>query len=224
MLTRRNLLRKSFSAVLFGFIPHLIPSWKWVPKVWAQTRQLLPKGFPREKLVEMHPAWIDNRNLEIDPLSQFGTMGLEHITVDLSTYRLEVTGEVNRPLSLRYEEILRFPTVTENVLLICPGFFSNHGRWTGVRIQDLLDRAQLKKEAMFLDIKGHEKQMRIRIDTLNQKNIFLAYQVNGEPLPAKHGFPLRLVYADSYGDDWIKIVREIVAAPMPKPFHSNGGN
>ena len=165
----------------------------------------------------MHPAWIDNRDLEIDPLNQFGTMGLTDVSVDLSSFRLEVTGEVNRPLSLRYEEILKLPSITENVLLICPGFFSNHGRWTGVHLKDLLEQAQLKKEALFLDIKGHEKQMRIRIDTIYQRTIFLAYQVNGEPLPPKHGFPLRLVYADAYGDDWIKVVREIVVAPMPKP-------
>jgi len=219
MLTRRHILKKIFLSFLAAIAARIaLPPGKRASRAWAQqARQLLPRGFPRSKIAEMHPAWIDNRDLEIDPLDQFGTMGPTDIPVDLSSYRLEVTGEVNRPLSLRYDEILKLPSVTEDVLLICPGFFSNHGRWTGVRLRDLLERAQLKKEALFIDIKGHGKQMRIRIDTVYQKKLFLAYRVNGELLPKGHGFPLRLVYADSYGDDWIKYVHEIVAAPMPKP-------
>lgn len=34
--------------------------------------------------------------------------------------------------------------------------------------------------------------------------------VNGDPLPQKHGFPLRLVYEDAYGYDWVKYVEEVV--------------
>ena len=158
-------------------------------KGMAEARRLLPKGFPRSEIAEMHPGWIDNRDLEIDPLDQFGTMGPTDVSVDLSTYRLEVTGEVNRPLSLRYEEASKLPSITEDVLLICPGFFSNHGRWTGVHLKDLLEEAQPKKKPLFLDIKGHGKEMRIRIDTVYRKKIFLAYRVNGNPFPKNMVFP-----------------------------------
>lgn len=217
MLTRRQLIKNSFRAILLGLAANLAIPWKWISWSMVQARQLLPKGFPRSKIVEMHPGWIDNRDLEIDPLDQFGTMGPTDVSVDLASYRLKVIGEVNHPLSLRYDEILKLPSITEDVLLICPGFFSNHGRWTGVHFKDLLEEAQLKNEAMFIDIKGHKKEIRIRLENIYRKKIFLAYQVNGEPLPQKHGFPLRLVYADAYGDDWIKYVDEIVVAPMPKP-------
>jgi hypothetical protein len=217
MLTRRGLLKKSFLTILFAVLVDLSVPWKWVSRSWAQARELLPKGFLQGKILDMNPAEIDNRNLDIDPLDQFGTMGPTDVSVDLAAYRLKVTGEVSRPLSLPYEEILARPSITENVLLICPGFFANNGRWTGIRLKDLLEEAQPKKEAMFIDIKGHEKEMRIPLENIYRKNIFLAYRVNGEPLPKKHGFPLRLVYADVYGADWIKYVSEIVVAPMPKP-------
>jgi len=217
MLTRRVFFIKSFLGVLLGFVVNITLPWKWILESWAQVKKLLPKGFPRDKISEMNPAEIDNRNLEIDPLDQFGTMGPTDISIDLATYRLKVTGEVNQELSLSYDEILRLPSVTENVLLICPGFFSNHGRWTGVHLRDLMKRAQPKKGAMFLDIKGRGKEIRIPLDNISQKKIFLAYRVNGEALPKEHGFPLRLVYADVYGSDWIKYVEEIVVVPMPKP-------
>jgi DMSO/TMAO reductase YedYZ molybdopterin-dependent catalytic subunit len=191
----------------------LIPPFfsQFVSSLWAQAKKILPKGFKREELKNMNPAEIDNRNLDIDPLGKFGTMGPTDIAVDLKTYRLKVTGAVGHPLSLSYDQILKYPSLTEVVLLICPGFFSNNGRWTGVSIKTLLQEARVKKEARYLEIKGAaEKRVRIPLKDIDRKKIFLAYRVNGETLPQKHGFPLRLVYEDAYGSDWVKYVDEFV--------------
>jgi DMSO/TMAO reductase YedYZ molybdopterin-dependent catalytic subunit len=212
MWTRRKLLRKFFWVPLGGF---LITSslWGFVSSTWAKAKQLLPKGFSKSKLKEMNPAEIDSRNLEIDPLNQFGTMGPTDVAIDLKTFRLKITGKVERPLSLSYDQIFKYPSLTETVLLICPGFFSNNGRWTGVSLKSLIQEAQIKKEAQYIDIVGaYEKRVRIPLKALDQKKIFLAYQVNGETLPRKHGFPLRLVYEDVYGSDWVKYVDEIVVS------------
>jgi sulfoxide reductase catalytic subunit YedY len=197
---------------LIGLGTFLI-GWKFISVSWAKAKKLLPGGFSREKLKNMNPEEIDNRNLEVDPLEKFGTMGPTDVAIDLKTYRLKMTGKVGRPLSLSYDQILKYPSLTEVVLLICPGFFSNNGRWTGVSLKSLLQEAQVKKEAQYIDINGaHEKGVRIPLKTLNQKRIFLAYRVNGEILPQKHGFPLRLVYEDAYGFDWVKYVEEIVVS------------
>jgi len=159
----------------------------------------------------MNPAEIDNRNLEVDPLSQFGTMGSTDIVINSKTFRLKVTGKVDRALALSYDEVLKYPSLTETVLLICPGFFSNNGRWTGLTLKGLFQDAQIKKEAQYLDVVGEdEKRTRISLKELDQKKIFLAYRINGETLPRKHGFPLRLIYEDAYGSDWVKYVKEIV--------------
>ncbi len=187
--------------------------WNFISSAFAKARQLLPKGFSKNQLKDMNPAEIDSRNLEIDPLNQFGTMGPTDVAVDLKSYRLKVTGKVGRPLSLSYDEILKYPSSTETVLLICPGFFSNNGRWTGVNLKSLLQEAQIKKEAQYVDINGpHGKGVRIPLKTINQKRIFLAYRVNGETLPQKHGYPLRLVYEDAYGYDWVKYVDGIIVS------------
>jgi len=193
----------------------LIPPFfsKFVSILWAQTKKILPKGFSREEIKNMNPAEVDNRNLEIDPLNQFGTMGPTDVAIDLKSYRLKVTGKVGHPLSLSYDQILKYPSMTEVVLLICPGFFSNNGRWTGVNLKSLIQEAQIKKEAQYIDINGaNGKGVRIPLKSLDQKKIFLAYRINGEPLPQKHGFPLRLVYEDAYGYDWVKYVEEVVVS------------
>jgi sulfoxide reductase catalytic subunit YedY len=191
----------------------LIPPFfsKFASTLWAQARKILPKGFKKEELKNMNPAEIDSRNLDVDPLNKFGTMGPTDVATDIKTFQLKLRGAVDHPLSLSYEQILKFPSVTETVLLICPGFFSNNGRWTGVSFKALLQEAKAKKEAKYIDVKGaYEKVVRITLNELDKKRIFLAYRVNGETLPQKHGYPLRLVYEDAYGYDWIKYVEEIV--------------
>jgi sulfoxide reductase catalytic subunit YedY len=205
MWTRRIFLKIGLGALLIGS--------KLVSNIWAKAKQLLPKGFSKNQLKDMNPAEVDNRNLEVDSLGQFGTMGPTDVAIDLTNYRLKVMGKVGRSLSLSYDQILKYPSLTETILLICPGFFSNNGRWTGVNLKSLLEEAQIEKEAEYIDIVGaSEKRVRIPLKTLDQKRIFLAYRVNGEVLPQKHGFPLRLVYEDPYGSDWVKYVDEIVVS------------
>jgi DMSO/TMAO reductase YedYZ molybdopterin-dependent catalytic subunit len=211
MWTRRIFLRSWLWAFLCTFSLNSSLLWKRIPSALAKTKQLLPKGFSKHQLINMNPEEIDNQNLEIDRVDQFGTMGPTEVSIDLKTYQFKVTGKVGRPLSLSYDQILEFPSLTESVLLICPGFFANNGRWTGIHLKVFLREAQVKKDARYLDIHGlNEKSVRIPLETIDQKKIFLAYRVNGEPLPQKHGFPLRLVYEDAYGYDWVKYVDEMV--------------
>lgn len=95
MWTRRIFLKIGLGTFLLG--------WNFVSNVWAKAKKLLPKGFSKGELKDMNPAEIDNRNLEIDPLDQFGTMGPTDIAIDLKSYRLKVTGKVGRSLSLSYD-------------------------------------------------------------------------------------------------------------------------
>jgi len=210
MCTRRKFLRGWFWVWIIGIVPGSLTSWGSLSKAWGQVKKLLPREFSKQELKEMNPAEIDSRNLEIDPLEKFGTMGPTDVEIDLKTYRLRVTGEVKRPLALGYEEILKFPSLTETVLLICPGFFANNGRWTGIDLKALFREAEVKKGAKYMDIKGaYGKVVRIPLQEIEKRKIFPAYRVNGEPLPQKHGSPLRLVFEDAYGSDWVKYVEEI---------------
>jgi DMSO/TMAO reductase YedYZ molybdopterin-dependent catalytic subunit len=191
---------------LLGFILSL----PFVSVLWARTKKILPKGLEGSRLKDMNPAEIDNRNLDVDPLGKFGTMGPTDVAVDMKTYQLKITGAVDHSLSLSYDRIRKYPSMTETVLLICPGVFANNGQWTGVSLKTLLQEARIKKDAKYVAVKGaHGKKVQIPLKDLDRKKIFLAYRVNGEILPQKHGFPLRLVYEDAYGLDWIKYVDEL---------------
>lgn len=176
---------------------------------------ILPKGTGRKTLVDKNPATLDTTQLEITPLEEFDTMGLSDHRIDPGKWSLTVAGAVKKPLALSYEELLSVPPLERQVLLICPGFFANHGSWKGVSIEKLLQSAEAEEGITHVTIKGPEGtfQMTKRFpieDVLSQK-VFLAYEVNGKKLPEKHGFPLRTVAEGHYGYDWVKYVYRIEA-------------
>jgi len=166
-------------------------------------------------LVNRNPATLDTRNLEVIPLSDFETMGLTDHEVNLDTWRLEISGEVKKPLEITYSQLTVMPVIERNVLLICPGFFTNHGRWKGVSIAELLKLAGADEGITHVTIRGPEgryvKVERFPIAEIISNQVFLAYQVNGQVLPRKHGFPLRAVAEDHYGSEWVKFVHRIEA-------------
>ena len=69
------------------------------------------------------------------------------LDVDINSYRLVIDGLVNTPLSLSYEQIQAYPTVSQNVELICPGVEDLTEEWTGVPVSKLLAKANLTPEA-----------------------------------------------------------------------------
>ena len=152
-------------------------------------------------------------------------MGLVDHRVNLNEWNLEVKGHVGITALLTYQHIIALPYIERNVLLICPGFFANHGQWRGVSIKEVLAIAELKKGATHVTIRGPklpnekvESLQRFPLADINSERVFLAYQVNGEILPEKHGFPLRVVAEGYYGYDWIKYVYSITAERVVPPL------
>lgn len=220
MGTRREFIELAMRGLAgLGVLVNL--SFSGVRRVWAKTKKvILPRGTKRESLANRNPADLDASNLEITPLKDFGTMGLTNHEVNLGTWRLEVTGHLEKPLRLDYSQLTGLPSFERSVLLICPGFFANHGTWKGISIKELLRRAGAKVGVTHVTIRGpkgpYEKVMRYPIKDVLSDKVFLAYRVNGEDLPRKHGFPLRAVAEDYYGHDWVKFVYEVTAEKIER--------
>ena len=184
---------------------------KWV--IAETGKIILPKGTPRESLIDKNPAELDARNLEVTPLDNFGTMGLTDHAVSIEKWGLEVDGHVKKPLRLTYEEIKKLPSVERNALMICPGFFANQGTWKGFSLGALLKRAQVEDGVTHVTVRGpdgkYENSQRYPLGDILSNKVFLAYEVNGKPLPRRHGFPLRAVAEGYYGYDWVKYVYRV---------------
>lgn len=186
-------------------------------RIWAKAkRRVLGAHLKATELSNYNPATLDPRNLQITPLEKFGTMGTSDWKADLATWRLEVQGLVQRRLSLSLEQLQARPALERKVLLICPGIFSYYARWKGLSLGVLLREAGLEDKVTHIEVRGPrgsgvEKTERFPLRQVLSDQVFLAYQVNGVPLPMKHGYPLRVVAADHYGDDWVKYVYRVEA-------------
>lgn len=131
--------------------------------------------------------------------------------LDLDTYRLRVTGMVERQLELTYDQIRCLPRVEASPELVCPGLFVDHATWAGAPIADVLDLAGVQDGARsveFVSADGYTTRLELE-QALDRAN-FLAYEWEGQPLPRLHGFPLRVVIPGAQGSQWTKWIVEIV--------------
>jgi DMSO/TMAO reductase YedYZ molybdopterin-dependent catalytic subunit len=131
-------------------------------------------------------------------------------TIDLATYRLKVTGLVDHPLSLSYDDLRCMPKVTASPLLVCPGVFEDEATWSGVPLSYVLGLAGVQREAKWIAIvaaDNYSTHMELK-DALEDGN-FLAYEWDGKPLPVLHGFPVRAVFSSMPGGRWVKWLLEI---------------
>lgn len=220
MEQRRDFLKR-FLAFVGGLLVWTGPLPALARKALAETKKIiLPKGTPRETLVDKNPAMLDARNLDPVPLERFGTMGLSDHEVDLEQWRLEVTGRVKNTLRLTFEEVKALPAIERNVLLICPGFFANHGTWKGISVAELLRKARADEGVTQVTVRGPEGKYGMvkdfKIEDVSSNRVFLAYEVNGKTLPRRHGFPLRLVAEGYYGYDWVKYVHKVTVEKIQR--------
>jgi DMSO/TMAO reductase YedYZ molybdopterin-dependent catalytic subunit len=126
--------------------------------------------------------------------------------VDLTTWRLKIHGQVRKPLRITYDELLARPMIERYVTLACVsndvgGELIGNARWLGVPLKDLLDEADPDK--------GADQVVSRSVDGFTAgtptaalrdgRDAMLAVGMNGEPLPVKHGFPVRMVVPGLYG-------------------------
>lgn len=215
--------RRQFTALMAAVAGRLAltcsPLGLLLKRAWAQTRRrLLPAQTDLGTLIYENPDELDPRNLPITSISQFGTMGLTDNPVELERWRLTIGGSVARPLSFSLDQIKAMPSIEHDVLLICPGVFAFFAHWKGVSLHALLQQAGVSPQTTHVDIIGpsgnYAKVERFPLEQARTEKVFLAYGVNGVPLPKKHGFPLRLVAEGEVGSQWIKFVDKIEAVAV----------
>lgn len=139
------------------------------------------------------------------------------VDIDIKTYRLKITGAVEKSLSLSLDEIQAMEAQREFVTLVCPGFFVDEGHWTGVRIADLLELAGVQEGATQLNFiavspageAGGAYSATMKLVEVMGEGMLIAYAFEDKALPKVHGYPLRVVAKDQQGNRWVKWLGEI---------------
>lgn len=120
--------------------------------------------------------------------------------IDLKTYTLSIDGEIENPLTLRWEEILKLPKVESVSDFHCVEGWTVLGcRWEGIRFSEIVQTVKPKRGAEFVTFEcadGYTTSL--SLSELSGDDVVLAYGLNGKPLEEGIGFPLRLVVPSKY--------------------------
>jgi DMSO/TMAO reductase YedYZ molybdopterin-dependent catalytic subunit len=120
--------------------------------------------------------------------------------VDLATWDLTVTGEVERELTLTWEQLLELPSREVTVDIHCVTRWSRFDTtFKGVHWSELAKLVSPKPSARF--VIAHAEQgftSNMPIDAIEDENALIAYEADGEPLTPDHGWPVRLVVPSRY--------------------------
>jgi DMSO/TMAO reductase YedYZ molybdopterin-dependent catalytic subunit len=136
--------------------------------------------------------------------------------VDIDTYRLEVGGLVDMPLSLTYDDVLGEDLYQKVVTLNCVEGWSVDILWEGVKVADVLDRAGVQENAntvIFYAVDGYTTSL--PLDFILNNDILMAYKMNDVVLPPERGYPFQLVAQDKLGYKWIKWINKIELSNDP---------
>ena len=161
---------------------------------------------------------------------------------DEATWTVDVDGLVDRPLTLSLADLRARPAVTRPVTMECAGNGRalmppraesqpwldgavGNAEWTGTPLPPILEEAGLQPDAVDLVFTGadhgiqgdveQDYQWGFSLADIVRDDVLLAYEMNGQPLPPQHGFPVRLLVPDWYGMCSVKWLRRITAVAEP---------
>jgi DMSO/TMAO reductase YedYZ molybdopterin-dependent catalytic subunit len=136
--------------------------------------------------------------------------------IDLEKYRLTIDGEVNQPMQLSMAEIYKLPLTSMVIRHVCVEGWAAIVQWGGVRLGDLLRLVQPKSQVRYAyfysadrDSDGIPFYESWDIASVLHPQTLMAYQKNGQPLPADNGAPLRLASPIKLGYKQAKWVTRI---------------
>lgn len=127
--------------------------------------------------------------------------------VDPGDWRLTIDGDVDRTVRFTYRQLLAMPMIERDITLACVsnpvgGPYAGGARWLGVRLTDLLKRAGSgtgkADQILSTDVGGMTISTPLDAAT-DGRDAMIAVGMNGQPLPAEHGYPARLIVPGLYG-------------------------
>jgi len=137
--------------------------------------------------------------------------------VDVEKYRLNITGLIDKPLTLTYTEVIsQNPNQQKVIKLDCVEGWSVTILWEGIPLRNLFETAGLKPEANTVIFRAYDGySTSLPLSYILDNNIILAYKINGVTLPPERGFPFQVVAESKWGYKWAKWVTEIEISNDP---------
>ena len=173
------------------------------------TAELTPEPAPQPAaVVRGGPASVSGISPLITPNSDFYRIdtALSVPRIDNTRWRLRITGMVDRPAEFTFEELLSMSLREEAVTLACVsnkvgGDLVGNAYWRGIPLPTLLREAGVQADSTQVigrSVDGFTVGFPTDV-ALDGRESMVVLGMNGEPLPAEHGFPARLIVPGLYG-------------------------
>lgn len=130
--------------------------------------------------------------------------------VDINSYKLKIDGLINKPTDYTYDEVLSNQKYIKAIRLNCVEGWYVDILWEGILLKDLLNQVEVGNSAntvIFYAEDGYSTSLPLK--TILEKDMMLAYKMNGVTLPPERGYPFQLVAEDKLGYKWIKWINRI---------------
>jgi len=150
--------------------------------------------------------------------------------VNVNLWHLEVTGLVQNSATYRFQDLQGFTPVEQETTLMCisngldAGLISN-AVWKGVPLHDLLDPAVPLSNAARVRLWGVDNYSdTIPLEKAMDATTLVAYEMNGAPLPHRHGYPARVIVPGYFGEKHVKWLTRIeLTTAEAKGFYETQG-
>jgi DMSO/TMAO reductase YedYZ molybdopterin-dependent catalytic subunit len=150
--------------------------------------------------------------------------------VNIDLWHLEIGGLVQNPATWRFQDLVGFKPTTQETTLMCisngldAGLMSN-AVWKGLPLRDLLDQAGVLSGAARVRLQAVDNYSdTIPLEKAMEPTTLLAYEMNGAPLPDRHGYPLRVIVPGYFGEKNVKWVTRVeVTDANAKGFYETQG-
>jgi DMSO/TMAO reductase YedYZ molybdopterin-dependent catalytic subunit len=195
--------------------------------------RLLAEWYARSNLTYEGMRTPNDITSAITPNSDFYVVSKNVLdpTVQVERWQLEITGLVRAPRSWTLEQLRALEGESRAITLECisnevGGHLISTAQWRGVTLQKLLAAAggalPTATHLVFYGVDGYATSL--PLTDLLQARTLLAWEMNGQPLPDRHGFPLRALVAGRYGEQSAKWLSRIELTDKPyKGFYQSQG-
>jgi DMSO/TMAO reductase YedYZ molybdopterin-dependent catalytic subunit len=158
---------------------------------------------------------VEIRNYEDKDLSSINDFRENSIKgpqyVDRNTYRLKITGLVEKPAQYSYDQVIQnYQHYRKVVKLNCVEGWSVTILWEGMLVRDLIKASKPLSKAKIVIFHAYDGYTTsFPIEYIMKNNILMAYKMNNIVIPPERGFPFELVAENKWGYKWIKWITEI---------------
>jgi DMSO/TMAO reductase YedYZ molybdopterin-dependent catalytic subunit len=138
--------------------------------------------------------------------------------IDLTNFKLNISGQVANPVSLNMADIHKLPFTSMVIRQVCVEGWAAIVQWGGVKLSDLLMLAQPRSGAKYVYFQSADGYYESwDLASAVHPQTLLAYQMNGQDLPRENGAPLRLAAPIKLGYKQSKWVTEVIVTDKLLP-------